>query len=148
MVLFEIQNSIIFLLINRDTMVLSNIPLCICTTSLSILCQYTFRLFPCLGCFKQYCYEHRGSCLFLNYSLSRYMPRSSIIWIPLDHMATLTIERFLPFITTYSTTPLPEHCLLVIPIYIQIPKSQGFPHNSVGQQSACNAGDLGSIPGL
>ena len=23
-----------------------------------------------------------------------------------------------------------------------------FPHNSVGKESACNAGDLGSIPGL
>ena len=23
----------------------------------------------------------------------------------------------------------------------------GFPHNSVGEESACNAGDLGSIPG-
>ena len=25
---------------------------------------------------------------------------------------------------------------------------QGFPHGSVGQESACNAGDLGLIPGL
>ena len=24
----------------------------------------------------------------------------------------------------------------------------GFPHSSVGEESACNAGDLGSIPGL
>ena len=24
----------------------------------------------------------------------------------------------------------------------------GFPHSSVGKESACNAGDLGSIPGL
>ena len=24
---------------------------------------------------------------------------------------------------------------------------QGFPHSSVGKKSACNAGDLGSIPG-
>ena len=26
--------------------------------------------------------------------------------------------------------------------------SQGFPDSSVGKESACNAGDLGSIPGL
>ena len=26
--------------------------------------------------------------------------------------------------------------------------SLGFPHSSVGKESACNAGDLGSIPGL
>ena len=25
--------------------------------------------------------------------------------------------------------------------------SMGFPHSSVGKESACNAGDLGSIPG-
>ena len=25
---------------------------------------------------------------------------------------------------------------------------QGFPHSSVGKESACNARDLGSIPGL
>ena len=25
---------------------------------------------------------------------------------------------------------------------------QGFPHSSVGKESACNAGDPGSIPGL
>ena len=27
-------------------------------------------------------------------------------------------------------------------------RSQGFPHSSVGKESACNAGDPGSIPGL
>ena len=26
--------------------------------------------------------------------------------------------------------------------------SMGFPHSSVGKESTCNAGDLGSIPGL
>ena len=26
--------------------------------------------------------------------------------------------------------------------------SMGFPHSSVGKESACNAGDLSSIPGL
>ena len=27
-------------------------------------------------------------------------------------------------------------------------KNQGFPHSSVGKESACHAGDLSSIPGL
>ena len=27
-------------------------------------------------------------------------------------------------------------------------EGQGFPHSSVGKESACNAGDPGSIPGL
>ena len=26
--------------------------------------------------------------------------------------------------------------------------NRGFPHSSVGKESACNAGDLGSIPGM
>ena len=30
-------------------------------------CQWTFRLFPCLGYCKQCCYEHQGACIFLNY---------------------------------------------------------------------------------
>ena len=28
------------------------------------------------------------------------------------------------------------------------PVTQGFPHSSVSKESACNAGDAGSIPGL
>ena len=28
------------------------------------------------------------------------------------------------------------------------PQYQGFPYGSAGKESACNAGDLGSIPGL
>ena len=30
----------------------------------------------------------------------------------------------------------------------QVLRYIGFPHNSVGKESTCNAGDLGSIPGL
>ena len=46
-------------------------------SSLSIrTCQWTFRLFPCLGCCEQYCYKHSGACIFLNYSFSRHMPWS------------------------------------------------------------------------
>ena len=31
---------------------------------------------------------------------------------------------------------------------IYLGNSQGFPDSSVGKESACNLGDLGSIPGL
>ena len=30
---------------------------------------------------------------------------------------------------------------------LQGPSMRGFPHDSVGKESACNAGDLGLIPG-
>ena len=33
-------------------------------------------------------------------------------------------------------------------IYVHLEKNRGFPCNSVGKESACNAGDLGLIPGL
>ena len=32
--------------------------------------------------------------------------------------------------------------------YVKAKSYQGFPDSSVGKESACNAGDLGSIPGL
>ena len=31
-------------------------------------CQCILRLFPRLGCCEECCYEHRGICIFLNYS--------------------------------------------------------------------------------
>ena len=40
---------------------------------------WTFRLFPCLGCCKQCCYEYWGMCIFSSQSfLWIYMPRSVI----------------------------------------------------------------------
>ena len=42
------------------------------------ICYWTFSLFPCLGYCIQCCSEHRGACIFLNESLSGYMPRSGI----------------------------------------------------------------------
>ena len=34
----------------------------------SFISQWTFRLFPCLDHCEQYCYEHKGAYIFLNYS--------------------------------------------------------------------------------
>ena len=45
------------------------VPLYICTTS----SLYIHLLFLCLGYHKQCCCEHRGACIFLNYSFYRYM---------------------------------------------------------------------------
>ena len=58
---------------------LSNIPLCVnATSSLPFICQWTFRLFPCLGYCEQGCSEHRGVCIFLSYSFVQNMLRSGI----------------------------------------------------------------------
>ena len=32
-------------------------------------------------------------------------------------------------------------------MYVSVLSPRGFPDSSVGKESACNAGDLGSIPG-
>ena len=47
-----------------------NISLYICIPHLlyPFTCQWTFRLFPCLGCCEYCCCEHRGASIFLNYS--------------------------------------------------------------------------------
>ena len=34
------------------------------------LCQRTFSLLPCLGCYKQCCSEHWDACIFSNYGFS------------------------------------------------------------------------------
>ena len=58
---------------------LCSIPFCVYTHILCVrvcisrllypfICWWIFRLFPCLGYCKQCCYEHRGACIFLNYS--------------------------------------------------------------------------------
>ena len=36
----------------------------------------------------------------------------------------------------------------VVPLYSHLSQEVGFPCGSAGKESACNAGDLGSIPGL
>ena len=44
------------------------------------ICWWTFRLPPCLGSCKWFCYKYSGAFIFLNLSFifSRYMPRSGI----------------------------------------------------------------------
>ena len=42
---------------------------------------------------------------------------------------------FFSFTNVFPQRSMVNHCLY-------------FPHSSVGKESACNAGDLGSIPGL
>ena len=52
-------------------LLLSSIPLyvCVCVTYLlyPLLCQWIFRLLPCLGSYKQHCNEHWGACILSDY---------------------------------------------------------------------------------
>ena len=41
-----------------------------------------------------------------------------------------------------------EQQLLLLLLLVLLPQLLGFPPSSVGKESACNAGDLGLIPGL
>ena len=45
------------------------------------ICRWTFRLFPCLGYCEQCCYEHRGACIFLNYSFVWIYAQEWDCWI-------------------------------------------------------------------
>ena len=45
------------------------------------ICQWTFRLFPCLGFCKECCCEHRGAFIFLNYSFVLVYAQEWDCWI-------------------------------------------------------------------
>ena len=45
-----------------------------------------------------------------------------------------------------SLSDLEAETATSVPLGVLVP--MGFPHSSVGKESACNAGDLGSLPGL
>ena len=75
---------------------------------------------------------------------------------PSIHPSNLSIHPFthpsiLPAIppSLYHSLHLFLHLYLhpSIPLYIHPSLLLGFPHSSVGKSSACNAGDLGLIPG-
>ena len=42
------------------------------------LCRWTFRLLPCLGCYKQHCSERWAHICFQSMVFSGYIPRSEI----------------------------------------------------------------------
>ena len=46
---------------------------------------------------------------------------------------------------TFSSGEFAHHDFLEM-LQMQLPQSKGFPHSSAGKESACNAGDPGSIP--
>ena len=60
------------------------------------ICQWTIRLFPCLGYCKFCCYEHRGAWIFSRYSFFTDICSGLEL---LDHMETL----FLLFLRNFHT---------------------------------------------
>ena len=86
--------------------------------------------------FFQNCYRH-GSTPFLKYTeqLGNFQSHITPLWSKIAHSgprpAVTRIFRFLKLIN-----------------YDQCKCQGGFPESSVGQESACTAGDPGSIPGL
>ena len=61
-----------------------------------IICQWTIRLFPCLGYCKFCCYRHRGAWIISRY---RFFPDICSGLELLDHMETL----FLLFLRNFHT---------------------------------------------
>ena len=60
---------------------------------------------------------------------------------PLDSSSLKSFTRCIYFSVTVTE-------LLSYFIRVVVKSWQGFPHSSVGKESACNAGDLGSVPEL
>ena len=61
------------------------------------------------------------------------------------HLFRETFSSWLPSHQNYITSPC--SCLIILYLRSQHP-IVGFPGGSAGRESACSAGDLGSIPGL
>ena len=77
---YLVASMVLLLALFHSFLWLNSIPLYVCTTpSLSTLLFMFFRLFPCSGHCEQYYYEHSSACIFLNYSLYRYMLRNGIV---------------------------------------------------------------------
>ena len=58
------------------------------------------------------------------------------------------VESLLPHKVTYSQVPGAGHgCLWGMSVLCFMNSCQDFPGSSVGKESGCRAGDLGSIPG-
>ena len=53
------------------------------------ICQWTFRLLPCLGYGKLCCYEYWDVCIFLNCFLCKYAQK----WDLQDYMITLVFLK-------------------------------------------------------
>ena len=91
-------------------------------------------------------------CEFQDQSPS-YSPGSILIcWCPLSHwgLARMVVHRMMHFVVALTRVPASLIAQLAKnPPAIQgTPVFLGFPCGSAGKESARNAGDLGSIPGL
>ena len=67
-----------------------------------------------------------------------------------DSNPTFLTPEHMPFSPAVSVLKNPPSNAgdTVRPLVLEYSTCQGFPHSSVGKESACNAGDLGSVPGL
>ena len=74
-----------------------------------------------------------------------------------DFLSLFSVDRVLGLLIARSlsdgcyqllTSRLPPSCPGLFPLFLTRTLSGGFPHSSVSKESACNAGDLGSILGL
>ena len=87
-------------------------------------------------------------CQFLPYNRVN-QPEMYICLLPRLQVVT---EHQAGFPVLYSVFPLAVSFTLVVYIYqcysLNFPYPLGFPSSSAGKESTCNAGDLGSIPGL
>ena len=81
------------------------------------ICQWTFRLFPCLGYCKQSCYEQRVHVSFQIILLSGYMSRGRIAGSYGNSVFSFWETSILLFI-------------VAVPVYIPTNSVRGFPFST------------------
>ena len=80
-----------------------------------------------------------------------YSSLPPLLVVKLNSLSCYCLCKMLMFITVQPLTmmmlpaSIPHGCYGDLRHHLEVP---GFPHSSAGKESACNAGDLGLIPGL
>ena len=63
-------------------------------------------------------------------------------------LGTLSLRSRFSFFDDAGSISMLCFCVWLFPIYCFLSSNMGFPGGSAGKESACNAGDLSSVPGL
>ena len=104
-----------------------------------------FDLLAVQGTLKSLLHHHSSKASILQHSafFMVQLPHLSMI---IGKTIALTTQTFIGKVISLLFNTLSRFVIAFLPVFTQI--FLGFPGGSAGKESACNVGDLGSIPGL
>ena len=81
-----------------------------------LFCWRTFRLLPCLGCYKQYCSEHWGACILLDHLAISGFNKPLLIQNPINYL----LITWLPFINNLLTIDARIYCVFKLKVELTL----------------------------